>query len=532
MGFNLGAFAGGMAKSGMDTYQLMESIESQKKRDELVALQAQEAKAALAEKEAMKEAASVYGKVGTNDYGSEMTRVAGRGAEAINTGDAEFDRAVNESAAAVALENKARVNARTQGLPTDDEATWKKAQTDAAAMKPALYTREQADADYLAKVRGINPERALDVEGKQMTVQAGRREQKFNEEFDAEKNKWNQKTADLMTRFDTALTKDGANGVIKDIGPEFKAITGKQIALVGNDIVVGTGKDAERIPAKDLRGAFESAMQHHYTNGFAESLVKKGMFKNASDAMSFWQKSQEINIAERGVAVKEAVAPSEIAKNFGAAAMYKGGGRGAGGSGAGKAAIAQQMVDDGSAPDLATAYRIMAAKGDRSSVDQDWARTRADLVKANPDITAAQLQKQKDLLYAENGFAPPALADAIQSGIDPRTGKPFPAADADKLIADFNRKYPASKVDKAELTWVKQDKTTGKSGKPDSAIPAKEERPTNFYSKEAVAARNAERQAREAAAAEEERKKREAADAQSAKMRSAIATDFNNKYGR
>ncbi len=521
MGFNFGAFAGGLAKGGMETYQMMEAIESQKKRDELVALQTQEAKAALAEKEALRGAADVYNKVGGQDYAPELQRTAGIGAQqaqglAVNTGAGgeEFDRAVNESTQGVLRETAARQGA---ALPAE------------AAMKPTAYTREQADADYLAKVRGINPERALDVEGKQMTVQAGRREQKFNEEFDAEKNKWNQKTADLMTRFDTALTKDGANGVIKDIGPEFKAITGKQIALVGNDIVVGTGKDAERIPAKDLRGAFESAMQHHYTNGFAESLVKKGMFKNASDAMSYWQKNQEISIAERGVAVKEAVAPSEIAKNYGAAAMYKGGGRGAGGGTAGKAAIAQQMVDDGSAPDLATAYRIMAAKGDRSTIDQEWGKTRLELVKAG--VPQPEIARQKDMFYSEQGFAPAAIADAIQTGIDPRTGKAFSVADADKIIADFNRKYPASKVEKAELPWAK--KAEDKQEKPASAIPEKQTKgSTNFYSKESADARKAERAARDAAAAEEERKKREAEEAQSAKMRSAIATDFASKYGR
>lgn len=537
MGFNFGAFAGGLAKGGMDTYQMMEAIESQKKRDELVAMQTQEMKAAAEERAALKEAAGVYGKVGTNDYTSEMERVAGRGIGSVNSGAGgdDFDRAVNESAAAVALENKARVEASRAGLPTDDAATWQKAQADAAGMKPALYTREQADAEYLAKARGINPEKALAIEAQQMQVQAGRRDQKFDEEFDAEKTKWNQQTANLMQRFDNALAKDGANGVIREIGPEFKRITGKPISLVGNDVVVGTGKDAERIPAKDLRGAFSSAMEHHYTNGFAEHLVKKGMFKNSSDAISYWQKAQEIGIAERGVAVKEAVAPSEIAKNYGAAAMYGGGGRGGGGRGgkggsaAGKAATAQQMVDDGLAPDLASAYRIMASKDARSDVEQGWARTRLELEKAGMSIP--EIAKRKEAFFAENGVAPQALADAMTSGVDPRTGKPFDPATADKLIADFNKKYPASKVDRADLTWLKP-KDKGASEKPSTAIPTKEKGPSDFYSKEASDKRKADRQARDAAAAEEERKKREAADAESAKMRSAIAADFNSKYGR
>jgi hypothetical protein len=397
-------------------------------------------------------------------------------------------------------------------------------------MKPALYTREQADADYLAKVRGINPERALDVEGKQMTVQAGRREQKFAEDFEAAKTEWQKQPVALMNRFDEIQARDGASGVVKELGPQVSKVIGKPVSLVGNDVVIGTGKSAQRIPVGELRSAFGTALQNHFTaEHFADSLVQKGMFKSSADVLSYYQKNKEINIAERGVAAKEALVPSEIARNYGAAAMYKGGGRGAGGGTAGKAAIAQHMVDDGSAPDLATAYRIMAAKGDRSTVDQEWGKTRLELVKAG--VSQPEIAKQKDMFYSEQGFAPQAMADAIATGIDPRTGKAFPAADADKIITDFNRKYPMSKVDKAELPWVKQ--TEGKQEKPTSAIPEKQTKgATNFYSKESADARKAERAARDAAAAEEERKKREAEEAQSAKMRSAIATDFASKYGR
>lgn len=535
MGFNFGAFAGGLAKGGMDTYQLMEAVESQKKRDELIAMQAQEMKAAGEERAALKAAAAdTYGKVGTNDYGSEMTRVAGRGIGSVNSGPGgdDFDRAVNESAAAVALENKARVAASKQGLPIDDAATWKQAQTEAATMKPAAYTREQADAEYLSKIRGISPERALDVETKQMQVKAGRREDKFNEDFDAAKTKWNQEITELKGGLERTLAEKGAAGVVSQYGSKLKELTGQDVKVVGGQVVLQhNGKTVDKFDVREMPAKIEAALEQHYTHGFADSLVKKGMFKNASDVIAFQQKRQEIDIAERGVKVKEAVAPSEIAKNYGAANMYSNRGAGGGGGAAGKAATAQQMVDDGLAPDLAAAYRIMASKDARSSVDQDWARTRLEIVKANPGATAAELSKAKETFYAENGVAPQALADAVTSGINPQTGKPFDPASADKIIADFNKKYPASKVDKADLSWVKaKDKT--ETAKSDSAIPAKGKGSSDFYSKDAAAARKAERTARDAAAAEEERKKREAADAESAKMRSAIAADFNSKYGR
>lgn len=166
MGFNFGAFAGGLAQGGMNTYQMLEAIESQKKRDALIELQAQEAKQNMEERAKLREAGEVYAKVGGQDYAPELQRTAGIGAQqaqglAVNTGaggDA-FDRAVNESTQGVLRENAQRQGA---AIPASAE------------MKPVTYTREQADTDYLRRVAAINPERALDIEGKQMQIATGR----------------------------------------------------------------------------------------------------------------------------------------------------------------------------------------------------------------------------------------------------------------------------------------------------------------------------------------------------------------------
>ena len=196
MGFNFGAFAGGAATSGMNTYQLLEAIESQKKRDALIDLQTQEAKQNLKERGEFREAGEVYNKVGGQDYAGALQTATGMGQQqaqglSVNTGMGgdDFDRAVNQSTASVALENKARIAARQQGLPTDDtisptgygavqgpqsQAIMQQSQAAAAAMKPAMYTREQADIDYLKRVAAINPEKALDIESKQMQIATGR----------------------------------------------------------------------------------------------------------------------------------------------------------------------------------------------------------------------------------------------------------------------------------------------------------------------------------------------------------------------
>jgi hypothetical protein len=173
MGFNFGAFAGGLAKGGMDTYLTLSEIERKNKE---MALREEEAarskeqfswsRAEQEEKNKIREAAGVYSGVGGANYAPELQRTAGIGQQqaqglAVNTGMGgdSFDRAVNES-----TQGTLRENAQRQGAAIPASAE----------MKPATYTREQADADYLKRVSAINPERALDIEAKQAQTAIGR----------------------------------------------------------------------------------------------------------------------------------------------------------------------------------------------------------------------------------------------------------------------------------------------------------------------------------------------------------------------
>jgi len=173
MAFNFGAFAGGLAQGGMNTYLTLSEIERKNKE---MALREEEAarskeqfgwsRAEQEEKNKIREAAGVYSGVGGSNYAPELQRTAGIGQQqaqglAVNTGmggDA-FDRAVNESAQSVLRESAQRQGA---AIPASAE------------MKPTMYTREQADADYLRRVSAINPERALDIEAKQAQTAIGR----------------------------------------------------------------------------------------------------------------------------------------------------------------------------------------------------------------------------------------------------------------------------------------------------------------------------------------------------------------------
>lgn len=79
MAFNLGAFAGGLAKGGMDTYLTLENIESQKKRDALVELQTKEAEQAMKGREALRSAIAEQGDMNTATPGAMMAGPAPQG---------------------------------------------------------------------------------------------------------------------------------------------------------------------------------------------------------------------------------------------------------------------------------------------------------------------------------------------------------------------------------------------------------------------------------------------------------------------
>ena len=188
MGFNFGAFAGGLAQGGMNTYQMLEAIESQKKRDALIEMQAQELKQNIADKSAIKELAkNTYGRVGQEDLSAPLTATTGIGqqqAAMLNTGsgDADFDAYDRQQQAQalrgnVEYQNRPDVQARlTQGpdkgepvvgLPTTQEQR--------TALSPALskYTEQQAAKDYATRLKGIDFEKGLAAEKGLMDIKKG-----------------------------------------------------------------------------------------------------------------------------------------------------------------------------------------------------------------------------------------------------------------------------------------------------------------------------------------------------------------------
>lgn len=287
MAFNLGAFAGGLAKGGLDTYQTLENIESQRKRDALVELQAQEAKAAAEERTALKGAASsTYGQVGAPETALPGRKLSEE--EALNA------YAIDQGAA--------------------------------SAIPPKAYTQAQADADYLAKVRSINPEKALNVEGLQTQTAIGKSSLariKAEDDF----SNWMQESQALAAkdpvgflRANLGAYNNAKKGSHLDDGNTASIVAsadGNSFSFVRTD---AKGKLVDSTPINEATAG--EALKHI---AFSKYSSLPGKFKESEELglrkTEVGLKGKEVDLKGREVKIKEDLLPSEIAKNKAAAAQ-------------------------------------------------------------------------------------------------------------------------------------------------------------------------------------------------------------------
>lgn len=89
-----------------------------------------------------------------------------------------------------------------------------------------------------------------------------------------------------------------------------------------------------------------------------------------------------------------------------------------------------------------------AKSGGRSAVEGDWAKTELELVKQGS--TSDEIRQQQTQFFARRGVAPADAETTILDGT--YKGKKLTEKDVD----DYNKRYPNSKVDKSELTWLKK----------------------------------------------------------------------------
>ena len=299
MAFNFGAFLGGAAKAGVQTYQML----SEEEERELI----KEERRRRIDKERAIEAAGreTLGRAGTQtDYTESIQGAAGVGpqqAQAIQskTDDPEFDRAVAQSAVDVMREGAARKGA----LPTGPSAVTAKE-----------YTQEQADKDYVRRLSAIDPRLGRQARVENFQIKELERKEAAQNKFNASMDKLDKDLATIESSFESrgmfglyeTAKKNGLN--VKFVEPESNDGLAT-IKLIGKDgkveRIFTSGSEAAETLKQARMGQFES-----------EAMKLLGDPKSIIDAMrakrTEGREDQRLGLEGRRVALDENMQPIRI----------------------------------------------------------------------------------------------------------------------------------------------------------------------------------------------------------------------------
>jgi hypothetical protein len=335
--------------------------------------------------------------------------------------DQAFERASAQSAAGAMRENAVAQGA----IPVAKAAL--------PEMAPTEYTQRQALKEFGKAAAGISRKGTIEAMQLKSIIQQAETEDKFFEK--------KQQLDDKLSMIHGTAETSGLKGLYekgKENGLKLNFVEGKN--GVGSRIqVLGPKGDVLEV-VSDVNTAVkklsDAVMQQFSTEAVS-------LLGSPDKVLAYMQGERKIGIEERGVAVKEAVAPSEIAKNTGAANYYNAGGRAAGGGGGTTERIlakADELAKDKTSKFYGKkedAYEFLK----RGAVKNDDALTWNDIEKklrgdgASPQDIAIQRQ---GFFGPERGYAPPAAVALLQKGVDPKTGNVL----TEKQLQEFNRKFP------------------------------------------------------------------------------------------
>lgn len=307
MAFNLGAFAGAAAQSGLSTY---ERLNEQAFRN----LQREQLQKDIVEKEALDTAfRESQARVGQQDDYAQAIRTEGftgtqqarmlsdQGALRDNTPEAQaFEKEVASSATGALRENAVR-----QGAIPESKAAL-------PDLKPTEFTAKQGMDQFVQSAKGISRKGALEAIQLKGVMREDENLTKF-EEYKAE-------LPNTLAKIQGTSISTGMEGVSKlanENGIKNKFVPGKngvgsRIQLIGpKGDVLETISDLDSATDK----LSKAAMQQFYDKSIT-------LLGSPDKVVSAMQGERKIGIEERGVAVKESLAPSEINKNNSVAGFY------------------------------------------------------------------------------------------------------------------------------------------------------------------------------------------------------------------
>ena len=312
MAFNWGAALGAAVTTGLNTYERLGE-------EELRAMQRQQLKKEIAEKEALDQAwRQSQARVGqTDDYTQALKTGSNIGTQQAqmlsNQGalpgataeDQAFERASAEAAAGAMRENAVRQGAIPAGQA-------------APAMKPTEYTSSQAMNDYVKAASQVSRKGTLEAIQLKQVVRQAENEDKFF----AERDKLNDTLARIRGVGESQGLKGLADAASKE-GLKVKYVEGKN--GVGSRIQVLGPKGDVIETISDANTAMDKLSQAAMNKFMMDSVALLG---SPDKVINYMQSERQIGLKERQVAVQEQEAKDKGQYYQDYAAYLRSGGRG------------------------------------------------------------------------------------------------------------------------------------------------------------------------------------------------------------
>lgn len=436
MAINWGAFAGGAAKGFTDTYEMLSREEerdlAKKERRDRMQREAQARQAAL----------ETIGRTGQDSYTPEY--------EARGAGSAQA-KALEQQNAGFGPEGAAEAARATSGALSRTAVP--------EAMKTRTYTGSEALGDYAARMAAIDPEKAITygVQAKQLKKMEG--EEARQADFDKSYKKFQTDLATIQGTAESGGMK-GMAELAKKNGLNVKFVEGAngtgRIEVLGKD-----GKVAQTFT--DVSSAADALSQARMGQFINESIPTLGSADKVLSALATQQKMQ---IDRRADERAERQLPGQMA--YTAAQTKKALTEAAGAELKGKEAkeyadLRSKMIKILEKPTAENqeelrqlARRAALLNPKEVLVTKAYTDPETGIAKTiTTNVFTGEIQES----LREAGVPGAAAMRAAESGINPKTGKPFTQQD----IADWNQRYPNTPFPGAKAA---------PAARPSAAIPA------------------------------------------------------------
>lgn len=274
MAFNLGAFAGGLAKGGMDTYTTLKDIE---RRDQEAAQRAEVHDAWKKEQ---------AGKEGLRQAISE-----------IPTGDSVQVPTYEGMTGGLDSQD---IPTRTEAITPDQKMANFRQRAVALGADPTAVQQYEAGGLQIQSAR-------QNLKKGEFELADAARNQQFNKRFDTAMDEVHQASGARLTSIQTTAETGGMKGLVEKFGPELKKALGHDVALVGNNIVVKDGKKViQTISSLDAAvQALNGVAQLEFGQLLEDKMIKGGLFKTPQEMAAFFKNRSDAAREDRKVGIME-----------------------------------------------------------------------------------------------------------------------------------------------------------------------------------------------------------------------------------